>query len=609
MTQRRVTSGAVDIAVLEDGSPEDPTVLLVHGYPDTGAVWDEVVERLRHRFHVVTYDVRGAGESSVPRDPRAYALPELVRDLAAVIDAVSPARPVHLVGHDWGSIQGWEAVTGALLDGRIASFTSISGPCLDHVGHWMRSRVRPARRTWPRDWAELAGQGARSWYVGFFQAPGLPEALWRRVLARRWSAFLSQAEGVEPRPGHPADTLGRDAAAGVALYRTNVPSRLREPAERRTDVPVQLVVPDRDTYLSPALYAGLEQWAPRLWRRTLRAGHWVQRTHPETLARWITEFAEHLDRADGARHADSLNAVPASRSLRRSRSGGTNMAFGDHLVVVTGAGGGIGRATTLAFAEAGAEVVAADVDGSAAARTVEAARERGPGAYAYTVDVSDSAAMERFAAGLREDHGVPDVVVNNAGIAVAGSFLDTSVRDWEQVIGVNLWGVIHGARVFGAQLAERGEGGHIVNVASAAGYLPSRSLPAYSATKSAVLMLSQCLRAELAGAGIGVTAICPGFVNTGISRAARFVGVSDGEQERLRAVTARAFGRRNLAPERVAAQILRAVRDDTPVVPVGVEAKVGLALSRISPSALRALARAARWVPGDRTSGSPSTIE
>lgn len=129
MAQRWVTSGTVQLAVREEGAPENPTVVLLHGYPDTGAVWDEVTERLRHRFHVVTYDVRGAGDSTVPGDEAAYALPELVGDLHAVIDAVSPARPVHLVGHDWGSIQGWDAVTSSALDGRIASFTSISGPC------------------------------------------------------------------------------------------------------------------------------------------------------------------------------------------------------------------------------------------------------------------------------------------------------------------------------------------------------------------------------------------------------------------------------------------------------------------------------------------------
>lgn len=274
------------------------------------------------------------------------------------------------------------------------------------------------------------------------------------------------------------------------------------------------------------------------------------------------------------------------------RDGG---AFDQQLVVVTGAGNGIGRATALAFAEEGAEVIAADVDVDAASRTAELAAERGfdHRIHPYTVDVSDSAAMQRFAEAVRQERRVPDVLVNNAGIAVAGGFFDTDVTDWERIMGVNVWGVVHGSRLFGAQMAERGRGGHIVTIASAAAYLPSRSLPAYSTTKSAVFMLSQCLRAELSGDGIGVTVVCPGFVNTGIVRAARFVGVGEDVGERMREFSSRTLGRRNYAPERVAAHILRAVRNNKAVVPVNAEAKVGYVLSRLSPAAVRALARAA----------------
>src|SRR5205807_1581090 len=118
-------------------------------------------------------------------------------------------------------------------------------------------------------------------------------------------------------------------------------------------------------------------------------------------------------------------------------------------------------------------------------------------------------AMEQLAKAVFEDHGVVDVLVNNAGIGLAGAFLDTTVEDWRRVLDVNLWGVIHGCRLFGRQMVERGQGGHIVNVASAAGIQPSKGLPAYSTSKAAVLMLSECLRADSAGAGIGVSAIRP----------------------------------------------------------------------------------------------------
>jgi NAD(P)-dependent dehydrogenase (short-subunit alcohol dehydrogenase family) len=199
--------------------------------------------------------------------------------------------------------------------------------------------------------------------------------------------------------------------------------------------------------------------------------------------------------------------------------------------------------------------------------------------------------MEQFAVWVRDTHGVPDVVVNNAGIAIAGSFLAHTEEDWRRIVDVNLLGVVRGCRVFGAQMAARGEGGHLVNIASAAAFVPAAMLPAYSATKAAVRMLSDCLRAELAPAGIGVSAICPGFTNTGIGQATHYAGTSGAEEERLRAGAVKAFRMRNFPPEKVALAVLRAVLGNRPIVPVNAEARVGYAMSRIAPGALRLLAR------------------
>jgi NAD(P)-dependent dehydrogenase (short-subunit alcohol dehydrogenase family) len=207
------------------------------------------------------------------------------------------------------------------------------------------------------------------------------------------------------------------------------------------------------------------------------------------------------------------------------------------------------------------------------------------------VDVSDPTAMEDFAEAVLHEHGVPDVVVNNAGIGMAGSFFDHSPGDWRKVLDVNLWGVVHGSRLFAGQMAERGQGGHIVNTSSAAAYTPSRALPAYATSKAAVLMLSECLRAELKGEGIGVSAICPGIVDTGITRTARFVGRGEDEQARSRDRAARAYARRGYGPERVAEQLVAAVRDDRAVVPVTPEARLSRLASRAAPGALRLLAR------------------
>ncbi|MEV4253240.1 SDR family NAD(P)-dependent oxidoreductase [Spirillospora sp. NPDC049652] len=276
--------------------------------------------------------------------------------------------------------------------------------------------------------------------------------------------------------------------------------------------------------------------------------------------------------------------------------------FDGALAVVTGAGGGFGRATALALAERGATVVAADIDREAAERTVVLAKALGAVGRAYEVDVSDTAAMEEFAAAVRSDHRVPDIVVNNAGVAVSGPLLDTGVDEWERILGVNLWGVIHGSRLFAKQMVERVEalpnrpdkpnfGGHIVNVASAAAFAPTRALPAYCTTKAGVLMLSECLRAELAGHRIGVTAVCPGFSKTGIMRNGIYVGVDAAGQERQRARADKLLRLRNYPPEKVAERIVHAIVKNKAVVPVNAEAHVMHALSRIAPSAVRAIAR------------------
>ncbi|MFI9320999.1 SDR family oxidoreductase [Kitasatospora aureofaciens] len=564
--RRTVHSGGLPLAVFEQGDPQAPTVLLVHGYPDTHTVWDDIAADLARDHHVVRYDVRGAGESAAPADRDGYRLERLADDLFAVAEAVSPDRPVHLVAHDWGSIQSWEAVTAPGARHRIASYTTLSGPSLDHMGYWLRHRLR---RPTPRHLRQLLHQGLHSWYITAFHLPYLAPAAWRLGLARAWPRVLRDLEHVTPRADHPQRTLRRDAVRGIELYRANFRPVMGSPRERPTEVPVQLITLTRDRYVGTYLSEGLERWVPDLTRRTLHAGHWSALLEKGAgVAGMVREFTARIE------------------------SGRSREADGDgRLVVVTGGGSGIGRATALAFAEDGAQVVVCDLDLAAAERTAELASLIGPQAHAYRVDVSDGAAVDAFAQRVAAEHGVPDVVVNNAGIGHSGTFLQTTEKEWQRVLDVNLWGVIHGCRAFGALMADRGQGGHIVNVSSAAAYLPSKALTAYATSKAAVFMLSDCLRAEFVGHGIGVSTICPGIVNTNITRTSTFSASTAAEQTAKQARAARLYARRGFPPEKVATAILAAVRTGKPVVPVTPEAKAARLLSRLSPGLLRLAAR------------------
>lgn len=270
-----VESGTQRLCVREYGDDLDggaPHVVLVHGYPDDQSLWNGVVQRLTGA-HVITYDVRGAGRSSTPSDVRDYRNERLTDDLVAVVEATVPdGEPFCLVGHDWGSIQSWDSLADPRLNGRITTYISASGPSVDHVGALFRAL--PSRA--------VVGQLLRSFYVGLFQVPCLPERLWRTEhrLTPAMLRLLAEQGGESAW----SPELAHNAANGVGLYRANMARKLVRPRPATVSVPVVLVVATRDTFVGEAYVAATEKHCTDVRRVEVDAPHWHPRSQPELLA-------------------------------------------------------------------------------------------------------------------------------------------------------------------------------------------------------------------------------------------------------------------------------------------------------------------------------------
>ncbi|HEY3995454.1 MAG TPA: SDR family oxidoreductase [Mycobacterium sp.] len=574
------SADGVRIAVYEEGNPDGPTVVLVHGFPDSHVLWDGVVPLLSERFRIIRYDNRGVGLTSAPKPVSAYAMARFADDFAAVTAELSPGAPVHVLAHDWGSVGMWEYLKRPGASDRVASFTSVSGPSQDQLVDYIFSGLRQPWR--PRRFARSVSQALRFTYMALFSIPVLAPLLLRLMLSVP-ALRRNAVDNISDELIHHSPNLASDAARSVKTYPANyfrAFSRRRE-APCIIDVPVQLIVNTRDKYVRPYGYDETGRWVPRLWRRDIRAGHFSPMSHPQVMAAAVHEFADLIDGRE------------PSRALLRAQVGRPRGSFGDTLVSVTGAGSGIGRETAFAFAREGAELVISDIDEAAVKATAAEIVTRGGVAHAYALDVSDADAVEAYAERVSTEHGVPDIVVNNAGIGQAGRFLDTPAEQFDRVLDVNLGGVVNGCRSFGRRLVERGTGGYIVNVSSMAAYAPLQSLNAYCTSKAATYMFSDCLRAELDAADVGLTTICPGVIDTNIINTTRFdapVGKSEGVDGR-RGQLGKMFALRHYGPDKVANAILSSVKKKKPIRPVAPEAYALYGLSRLAPQGLRNAAR------------------
>jgi hypothetical protein len=256
----------------------------------------------------------------------------------------------------------------------------------------------------------------------------------------------------------------------------------------------------------------------------------------------------------------------------------------DKVAVITGAGSGIGRALGLELAREGCHLALVDISERGLAETAAALGGRGVRVSTHLADVANRARMQALPGEIEAAHGVIDLLFNNAGVTINKSFEESPLAELDFLIGVNLWGVIHGCHYFLPYLKRRPEA-HIVNTSSLAGFLGLPNQASYCLSKAAVKSLSESLRAELAVHHIGVTSIHPGTIRTNILRSAvPRSGANQAETETL----AWLMERYGMPPEKLARKVVKATKANRPRVRIGFDSYLGDWLKRLLPQAVHA---------------------
>jgi NAD(P)-dependent dehydrogenase (short-subunit alcohol dehydrogenase family) len=251
------------------------------------------------------------------------------------------------------------------------------------------------------------------------------------------------------------------------------------------------------------------------------------------------------------------------------------------VAVVTGAGSGIGRALAQQLATAGSTLALADVDEAGLAQTAQSLEKKSAQVTSHVVDVADEAAVRSFSEDVSKRHGRLTLLINNAGVALEGTFEEISLDDFRWLMDINFWGTVYGVKYF-LPMLKREKRAHIVNLSSLFGIIAPPGQPAYSASKFAVRGFTECLRHELAGTPVRVSCVHPGGIRTAIARRARVgAGVSRTGLEEKVARFERLF---RTSPEAAAARILRGVERGEPRILIGRDAYQIDILQRLRPA-------------------------
>lgn len=295
MKELMVKSYDVELYVQIHGDASKPTVVFLHGFPDCHKTWAHQVEALKEHFQIVTFDMRGVGNSTWSAQRKAYRMDNMLADIEAVINAVvGKDGKVHLVGHDWGSVIGWSFITEEYYARRVLSYTSMSGPHLGLMLSWARRSLLSGN---PRRIVQALRQGMFSWYVYLFNLPVLPEMIFKSFGLSIWRTALKM-NGVDENDEYlnaSQAEVERIMVNPVNLYRENPLNPPEIPQPKGIKVPVQLLLPKGDVFISDKLFEYYDEYVVDLRRHEINGKHWAHHSHKEDFNRWVKNFIEGIE--------------------------------------------------------------------------------------------------------------------------------------------------------------------------------------------------------------------------------------------------------------------------------------------------------------------------
>ena len=280
-----------NIYVISAGNTQKPSVLFLHGFPDSSQVWLDHIKLLVNKYHVLAFDLPGAGKSDIPKYRKAYHTDNIIKDVDLVISTFCKNKKVHIIGHDWGSVIGWYFVGHESYSKKVLSFTSISGPHLDIM--LCNGLKNVFSGNYKKTLCSLS-QFVASWYVYYFILPVLPR-LGIYMLGSLFYRLLLRISGV------PADHILyklnrkqvlKNSMNTIYLYKKNVLRLRKDPPAGFISTRTQIIIPTRDLFIQPCQFEYYHKYVTNLLLRSIDAGHWVQLSHPKELNKMITQFID-----------------------------------------------------------------------------------------------------------------------------------------------------------------------------------------------------------------------------------------------------------------------------------------------------------------------------